>query len=99
MSDLWANSELISYYGDSRTMDNDRCDVRIGEGRISLTYYWDDGGSQTYSGPEIEPGHFRVTASLGEGKGILHRLKDSLILDGWWAEDGAEGMWRIILHK
>jgi hypothetical protein len=99
MSELWENSELKSYYGDSRTMDNGRCEVRIGDKTISLTYYWDDGGSQTYAGPESHPGHFEVKASLGEGKGILHRIKDGRILDGWWAEDGAEGMWRVILHK
>src|SRR5262245_17892701 len=76
------------------------CEVRIGNGSISVSY--EDGGIiVVYEGPEIEPGHFKLTANGNgvSGRATLHRFTDADVLDGWWLENGNEGMWRLILDE
>ena len=98
MSELFENSEIKSYYGDTTAMDISPCTVRIGEGMVSLTYAY-SGGEQTYAGTEIGEGHYKLETSAGDGKANLHHFKGGQILDGWWVEHGHEGMWRITLHR
>lgn len=99
MTKLWKNSVVHTYYGDDNTMDTDHCEVTIGDGRMSVRYEYEPGKFQTYDGPEVGEGHFNLIAKVDEGKASLHRIPHSRILEGWWAEDGNEGMWRIILNE
>ena len=74
------------------------CQVRIGDGSITVSYEL-DGEIIVYQGPEIEPGHFRLTSDAVKGRATLHRFSDSDVLDGWWLESGYEGMWRVTLDE
>jgi len=55
-------------------------------------------GELLWQGVEQAPGHFRLT-KVGDNGSIasLHRFPGGKTLDGWWLEDGYEGMWRITL--
>jgi len=99
MTKFWENSTVHSFYGDDTTMDTTRCEVRIGDGRISVTYEYEPGKFQTYEGSEVGQWHFNLKAKEGDGKANLHCFPDRRVLDGWWAEEGHEGMWRIILNE
>jgi hypothetical protein len=90
---------MYTYYGDCETLETDPCEVTIGDGQISVKYEWEPGQLQTYQGPEVGDGHFNLTAMVDEGKASLHRFPNGRILDGWWTEEGNEGMWRIVLNK
>jgi hypothetical protein len=77
------------------------CEVRIGEGSIVVSY--EDAnyvGIVVYEGSEVEPGHFKLTRK-GDvfGRATLHRFKDGEVFDGWYVEDGYEGMWRVHLEE
>lgn len=75
------------------------CEVRIGEdGSIAISYK-DEGHLVVYEGSEIESGHFTVKAVSVNGRGTLHKVPDEDVLEGWWLEDGYEGMWRIELEE
>jgi hypothetical protein len=72
-------------------------EVRLGEGAIVVSYF-DDEGAVIYRGTEVEPGHFKLEAPERNGRGTLHRFKDSIFLEGFWQEGGSLGMWRIQLE-
>lgn len=52
-----------------------------------------------YAGEELSPGHFRLTSLALRGTGSLHQFEGSHVLDGWWREASAYGMWRISLRR
>ena len=70
------------------------CEVRLGNSSIAVSYR-DDGELVLYDGPEIEAGHFKLQTKAASGRATLHRFSDDDILEGYWIEDGYEGMWRI----
>jgi hypothetical protein len=72
-------------------------EVRLGEGTIVVSYF-DVEGAVVYRGTEVEPGHFKLEAPERNGRGTLHRFKDSIFLEGFWHEGGSLGMWRIQLE-
>ena len=74
------------------------CEVRI-DGRHIAVSYKDNGIIILYEGPELEPGHFELRAKGVVGKATLHRFANDEMLDGWWLENGNEGMWRISLDE
>ena len=76
--------------------ENWPCEVVIQEGRIAVSYTGDD-GYVTYTGSEVEPGHFRLTSKDVSGQATLHRFNDTETLEGGWIEDGYRGMWTIDL--
>ncbi len=73
------------------------CKVRISDGSIAVSYDEEGVGVITYEGPEVEPGHFRLNAPAVDGQATLHRFQNSNVLEGWWHQGGARGMWRITL--
>jgi hypothetical protein len=89
---VWKNSRMETYYGGRDAFETDRCVVRIGDSKIQVSY-----ASVVYEGTEIGEGHFRLKAQDGLGEASLHRFLEGRILDGWWKEEGEEGMWRIHL--
>jgi hypothetical protein len=94
---FWPNSEMKTFFGDKTPVDIGKCQVRLGDHRIEVIYEYDPGEEEVYEGEEIGEGHFELKARIGNGKGNLHRFSNGKILDGWWLEDGDEGMWRITL--
>ena len=92
---MFRNSKM--YYGDGLG-EQCPCEVRISGGTIAISYQGDS-GPVVYEGPEVEPGHFRLTAQSVNGRASLHRLPDDAILEGSWSEGGYEGMWRIELDE
>ena len=74
------------------------CEVRISDGSIAVSY--NRGGvPKVYEGPETEPGHFKMTCDSIGGRATLHRFAGDDLLDGWWIEEGYEGMWRVTLEE
>jgi hypothetical protein len=95
---FYGHSTMESYYGDRTTVDIAPCRVRIDGSRIEVFYHDEVGGEEmVYDGHEVSEGHFQLTKRKYEGKGTLHCFSGGKILDGWWSEDGSDGMWRIHL--
>lgn len=90
----------LSIYHPDRPADLDiDCIVVISQGSIELKYDQDDGQFWSWKGPEQGEGHYVVNANqenLG-ARGTLHRLRDGFYLEGYWAEGGFRGMWRVTL--
>lgn len=87
-----------AYYEDDARETNIPCEVRIDNGDIVVAYD-DDDGPVVYNGKEIEPGHFKLTVSGRKYRATLHRfVDDPYVLEGWWIEDGYQGMWRLTLE-
>jgi hypothetical protein len=92
---IWKHSFLTSF-GAGGEMTEDSCEVRISNGSIAISY--DDVGKVVYEGTEEAPGHFRLSCSAVNGRATLHRFPDDDMLEGFWAEGGYLGMWRIQLN-
>lgn len=98
---LWPNAKMDVYRGDGASYGQ-RCQVRIEEdGTIVLTYEDEEynNSSIEWKGGKIGDGHFELSFARGSGKGTLHRTPDDEYLEGFWIEDGQEGMWRIDLNS
>lgn len=79
-------------------MDADSpCRVRIDEQFIVVEYEYEN-ETCIYRGESIGPGHYRLRADGFNGDATLHRFEGSPILEGSWAEEGQQGMWRIRIH-
>lgn len=52
-----------------------------------------------YYGNEEGPGHFKLTWPEVKGRATLQYFKDDNVLDGWWLEDGYDGMWQVSIDK
>lgn len=94
----WAKSLMDTYRGDGASY-SDPCVVVIEEGVIDVTYGFEDGCSIRYHGKEHEPGHFQLQCPGVQGKATLHRFARGNRLEGWWNEEGHEGMWCITLRN
>lgn len=94
---FYRHSTVHSFYGDETPVDIGPCQVRIDNGRIEVIYEGDTGGEEVYEGTEDGDGHFKLEKRNGDGKANLHQFQNGKILDGWWSEEGDEGMWRIHL--
>jgi hypothetical protein len=57
-----------------------------------------DEGTVVYEGAEEAPGHFRLTSPAVNGRATLHQFPGDDMLEGFWAEGGGRGMWRIQLN-
>jgi hypothetical protein len=69
-----------------------------------MVEYDDEGQRKQYRGfrghdGNFDAGHFHLSMKSADSTGIatLHRFEDSSVLEGYWAEDGYRGMWRIKL--
>jgi len=94
----YKNSVSWNYYFDSSAAESSPCEVRITGDQIVVSYETDDGYT-VYAGSEKAPGHFILESDSPAGRATLHRLPDSLILEGYWEEGGSKGMWRIQLGE
>jgi hypothetical protein len=88
---------METYYADGNAMATYPCEVRLDEGSVAVTYA-SDGGPVTYEGTELGVGHFKLTSPSPKGNATLHMFAGAGVLEGWWSEDGAVGMWRIHLE-
>jgi hypothetical protein len=93
---IYKNSEMTTFYSDNRPERSDECEVRLDDGSIAVSYRGENGWV-VYEGPESGNGHFEVAAHSVSGQATLHRFPDGDILEGFWKEGGAIGMWRIQL--
>ena len=101
---VWPHSEMTTAYFDaSEAVEGDRCEVRIDESEIVVSYQEDDERNGfthvLYQGKNIGDGHYKLTCPERNGEATLHRFPDGKILEGYWKEDGYRGFWRIYLKK
>ena len=95
---IWKNSKMTILYFDERPSTDLHCIVSLDEREIIVKC--DDGEPERYSGKNDGSGHFQLTRDGdNKDKSSLHRFPDSLIMEGYWTEDGGRGMWRIELKE
>jgi len=70
--------------------------VKIDENEIVVSYQ-DDGEWVEYRGKNKGDGHFQLSCPDLKGEASLHQFPQGKILEGFWIEDGIQGMWRIRL--
>ncbi|MBB4230067.1 hypothetical protein [Rhizobium mongolense] len=96
---LYENCDMTVFFSDEEPMAVYRCDVRIGDGTIVVSYD-SENGTVVYRGNEVAPGHFKLsTLDVVKGRATLHCFEQSTRLEGTWQEDGARGMWYIDLSE
>ncbi len=89
---------MQTIYYEASEMDTWDCELKVDGENIVVSYQDDDGGYTLYKGKSLGEGHFAVNCPELRAKGTLHRFPDSKIFEGYWHEEGTEGMWRIIIH-
>ena len=94
----YKNAVSWNYYFDSAAAESASCEVRITGDQIVVSYETDEGHT-VYAGSEKAAGHYILESESPAGRATLHRLPDSLILEGYWEEGGSKGMWRIQLGE
>lgn len=96
---VWHNCLVDVIYYDERSalLRDEGYEIKIDDQEIVVSYQ-DDEGWVEYRGKNNGDGHFQLIAPERNGKSSLHRfLPDGEILEGYWQEDGHQGMWRITL--
>lgn len=93
---IWRNSSMETFYASADAVETEPCEVRVSGNNIVVSY-GSAGDYITYEGIETGEGHFKLHAPHVGGRATLHRLPGEDVLEGWWFEDGLEGMWRIHL--
>lgn len=98
MTSVWNQSSMDVYSMDlNLAQEGLPCELRVSETEIILSYEGDSGLIR-WEGTAAGDGHYSLSAVAGaKGKGSLHQFPDGKILEGFWIEDGAMGMWRIHL--
>ncbi len=95
---LWTECNAETYFADETAIAYWNCQVRIGDSTVAVIYEDEDGSEISYTGKEESPGHFTLENVAKEGRGSLHMFSPAAkIMEGYWIEGGAEGMWRIHL--
>lgn len=94
---LTRQATMTTYFGDGSPSEDWPCEVRFDDEGIVVSY-WDDNGPVVYKGRMMGEGHYRLESARPEGEANLHCFRGGILFDGWWNEDGAEGMWRIKLR-
>ena len=99
MVTIWRNSTCDIYY---RSGDVDLHDtgyeIKFYGNELVISYEGEDGWVN-YRGQDLGHGHYLLTAPEVRGRTVLHRIKNSNILEGSWDEDGHQGMWRFRLIR
>jgi hypothetical protein len=93
-------SEMRTYYADHRECADSECWVRFSDGGQTLSVIYDeqDNAQAEYEGLDGGGGHYTVKCPHYKGFGTLHLSCDpdgEITLEGWWLQEGSEGMWRI----
>lgn len=94
---LWENSKMTTAFYEGSPSATTPCDIRITGEEIVVCY--EDDGPIEYRGKDLGGGHYILACPEVGGKATLHRAPDSLFLEGFWLESGAQGMWRIELSE
>ena len=95
---VYKNSEL-TIYSEEDGQVSFSCQVRIDNGSIAISYTDENKGMVVYEGNEQGSGHFKLRSKNVNGSGTLHQFDGDNILEGWWNEEGSEGMWRIQIDE
>ena len=89
----------VVYYEDT-SADASDCEVRIDGKNIVVSYKEDEEQLRViWNGTEDGVGHYILSREDGQGSASLHRFKDGIFLEGWWEEQGDEGMCRIEVRE
>ena len=104
---LYRNSRMDTYRKASKDCDATTLDhpviVRLDAESIYIEI--NDGGEiYSYTGQAEGDGHYRMKGDRYGGvpfqsTGSLHRFANEREMDGYWREEGTEGMWRIYLEE
>lgn len=93
---IWRHSAMFVY--EKERYYEVPCEVTIHGDRITVSSYdVTEQRPSVYTGIENSPGHFQLEDPEVRGTASLHRFEGSDLLDGFWAEAPAVGMWRIQL--
>lgn len=94
---LWKKCTMDTFYYDGEADTDSDCEVRIDGNEIVISY---DGGEGpvVYKGQAKGTGHYELRSVGVEGRATLHMFEGGKFLEGFWIEDGTEGMWRITLE-
>jgi hypothetical protein len=94
---IWKNCIADIYYQDDKPALNDPgYEVRITDDELVVSYEGEVGWVN-YKGRDLGGGHYELFSREVNGRTLLHRLGESEILEGYWAENGCRGMWRLHL--
>ena len=93
---VWSSCRIEVRAGDGLEFEDDDCDVRLEDGKLTLTYF-DTEGPLVFIGFEEEDGHFDLVCRSRPRRGTLHRKGDTLT--GTWQEQDESGRWTIALRK
>lgn len=88
------HGKLIIYRGDNSPAEKVACIITFYGSGIELKYDLEENVFFCWTGVEQGQGHYILNAAKG-GKATLHQLNNSKYLEGFWAEGGSRGMWRI----
>lgn len=92
---------MRSYYADGSSVNISKCELRLGDEDIVVSYLGEMGERCLWRGKEVGAGHyiFKKEDEGSSGDATLHCFPKGTIYDGWWTEkdeDGlSEGMWRV----
>ena len=91
---------LVDIYYSDREPDVGRgCIVEINKARCTVKYDDETRATWIWAGNSAGLGHYVLKANQKGCEATLHRLKDSVFLEGYWKEHGFHGMWRIRLKE
>jgi len=95
---VWKGKMDTLCYDERQADGREDCEVKIAGDEIVVSYEQYD-EYVLYRGREHGTGHFVLECLEREGKATLHQIPGSLILEGYWSEEGERGMWRIALQS
>jgi hypothetical protein len=96
---VYKYSTIDTYYSVQAMDRGHRCEVKI-EGDAIAVSYKTEGRYVVYEGQQIGSGHFSLDwREPSGGRATLHQVPNENTLEGWWMENGEEGMWRIDLEE
>jgi hypothetical protein len=95
---LYPNSRMETYSA-SRVSLDEPCSVRLDANSVRVEYR-QDGETYAYSGAANGAGHYELRCEgYPQCRATLHRFEGSALLEGFWMEEGGQGMWRIRLGE
>lgn len=95
---VWRDCMVDVYYDDGRpaVLGEPGYIVRMSDELVEVVYD-DEAGPVCYRGKFSQDGHFELRAPERDGHSVLHQMPNSVYLEGYWKEEGYQGMWRIRL--
>lgn len=89
---------IVDVYHSDRGADLEiDCLVEITRDRCTIKYDDENGVYWVWEGENLGSGYYVSKANRKGCQATLHRIKDSIYLEGFWKELGHHGMWRIRL--